>query len=97
MAKFFKDFYFIPALFITGILCTLFIGAEGFGLFNEINKGTLAYYHICASSYFFIIYFIYALAECKNKNFSVLDPANFAIMLTSIIFVLFVVFVFVAS
>ena len=93
MAKFFKDFYFIPALFITAILCTLSIGLEGFGLFSEINKGTLAYYHICASSYFFIIYFIYALAECKNKNFSVLDPANFAIMLTSIIFVLFVTLV----
>ncbi len=94
MAKFFKDFYFIPSLFITGVLCTLFIGLEGFGLTAEMAKGNLGYFFLSASSYFFVIYFIYALAECKNKKFSVLDPANFAVMLTSVIFVIFVAFIF---
>ena len=93
IAKFFKDFYFIPAIFITSILCTLAIGSEGFGLFDIIGKGNFAYYLISAGGYFLILYVIYALAECKNKKLSVLDPANFAILLTSVIYVLFVVFV----
>ncbi len=93
VAKFFKNFYFIPVLFITSILSTLFIGCEGFGVFNILMKGNFAKYNIYVCAYFSLIYVTYAFAECKNQKLTVVDPANIAIMLTSLIYAFYVLFV----
>ncbi len=93
IAKFFKDLYFIPSLFITSILCTLFIGCEGFGIFDSLIKGNFSYYLISTAGFFTLIYITYSLAECKNKKLTVVDATNMAILITSIAYVLFVVLV----
>ncbi len=93
IAKFFKNFHFIPALFISSVLATLFIGCEWFGVFDNLMKGNFAYYNICISAYFVLIYIVYALAECKNEKLSVVDPTNLAIMLASLIYVIYVLFI----
>ena len=93
VAKFFKNFYFIPVLFITSILSTLFIGCERFGVFANLMTGKFAKYNIYACSYFSLIYITYAFAECKNQKLTVVDPTNIAIMLTSLIYAFYVLFI----
>ncbi len=93
VAKFFKDLYFIPSLLITSILCTIFIGSEGFGVFDSLVKGGFTYYIMTTAGFFTLVYIVYALAESKNKKLNIVDPTNFAIMITAILYVLFVIFV----
>ncbi len=92
IAKFFKDLYFIPALFIASILSTIFIACEGYGIFDNLVKGSFSHYLISTASFFTAIYLIYALAESKNKRLNIVDAMNFAIILSSIAYVLFVIF-----
>ncbi len=90
LARYFKTFHFIPTLFIAGILCTIFIGAEVYHVFDKLSIDNFTYYLISFAGFFSVIYLIYALAECKRKKLTIADSANFAILITCIAYILYV-------
>lgn len=93
IVKFFKNFAFIPTLFVAGILTTLLILCEQYGIINTLTFNNYTYYIASVTGLFFILYILYAFSNAKKQTLSISDSVNFAIMLTCILYLIYIIFV----
>lgn len=94
--RFFKDFfeklYFIPTLFFTAIFLTILFANLEFGFLASLKFNTLNYV-VFFCLFYTLVFMVYILSNIRKKTLSVSDVLSFSIALTSIVYLIYVLFV----
>lgn len=91
LSQFIKKGYLVPALFFASLFSFLLMVCVEYGVLSQIAVRSEFYYIIATLVYFAIILLVYLFVSAKDRRLTFGDSINFGLLLSSILYALYIV------